>query len=122
MRGNFCPDGAVAKITGKEGLRFSGPARVFDSEEDMLRGLEEGQIQKGDVIIIRYEGPQGGPGMREMLAPTAAIVGKGLGEVVGPEPDLTDVEIPGGMEGVSGRGQRTRRLGTNRMLRPAHWR
>ena len=64
MRGNFCPDGAVAKITGKEGLKFSGPARVFDSEEDMLAGLEKQQIQKGDVIIIRYEGPKGGPGCR----------------------------------------------------------
>ena len=63
MKGNFCPDGAVAKITGKEGLSFTGPARCFDSEEDMLRGLENKEIQKGDVIIIRYEGPQGGPAL-----------------------------------------------------------
>ena len=61
MRGNFCPDGAVAKITGKEGLNFSGTARCFDSEEDMLKGLEDGKIQKGDVVIIRFEGPTGRP-------------------------------------------------------------
>ena len=78
MRGNFCPDGAVAKITGKEGLTFTGPARCFDSEEDMLLGLEKKVIKKGDVIIIRYEGPQGGPGMPEMLTPTSAICGYGL--------------------------------------------
>ena len=77
MRGNVCPDGAVAKITGKEGLVFSGPARCFDSEELMLTGLEQGRIQKGDVVVIRYEGPQGGPGMPEMLTPTSAIMGAG---------------------------------------------
>src|SRR4029450_7675964 len=79
MRGNFCPDGAVAKITGKEGLKFSGPVRCYDSEEEMLHGLERKEIQKGDVIIIRYEGPQGGPGMPEMLTVTSAIMGAGLG-------------------------------------------
>jgi len=63
LRGNLAPDGAVAKITGKEGERFSGPAKVFDSEEDMLAGLEQGQIAKGSVVVIRYEGPKGGPGM-----------------------------------------------------------
>ena len=84
MRGNFCPDGAVAKITGKEGLQFTGPAKVFDSEEDMLHALEQKKINKGDVVIIRYEGPQGGPGMPEMLTPTSAIVGAGLGQRCGP--------------------------------------
>ena len=72
----------MAKITGKEGERFSGPARVFDCEEDMLSALEEGRIQKGDVIVIRYEGPKGGPGMPEMLTPTSAVMGAGLGEEV----------------------------------------
>src|SRR5690625_5721263 len=70
LRGSLAPEGAVAKITGKEGLQFSGPARVYDAEEDMLAGLEKGEIEKGDVIIIRYEGPKGGPGMPEMLTPT----------------------------------------------------
>ncbi|HMO87364.1 MAG TPA: dihydroxy-acid dehydratase, partial [Lacipirellulaceae bacterium] len=79
MRGNLCPDGAVAKITGKEGLVFTGTANCFDSEEEMLAALEQGQIRKGDVVIIRYEGPQGGPGMPEMLTPTSAIMGAGLG-------------------------------------------
>ena len=79
LKGNLAPEGAVAKITGKEGLRFSGPAKVFDSEEDMLHALEEHKIAKGDVVIIRYEGPQGGPGMPEMLTPTSAIMGAGLG-------------------------------------------
>ncbi len=96
MKGNFCPDGAVAKITGKEGLKFSGPARCFDSEEDMLKGLEDKQIQKGDVIIIRYEGPKGGPGMREMLAPTSAIMGRGLGQEVAL---ITDGRFSGGSHG-----------------------
>ncbi len=96
MRGNLCPGGAVAKITGKEGLKFSGPARVFDSEEDMLVGLEKQQIQKGDVIIIRYEGPKGGPGMPEMLTPTSAIVGAGLGSHVAL---ITDGRFSGGSHG-----------------------
>ena len=82
LKGNFAPGGSVAKITGKEGRQFSGPARVFDGEEAMLKSLEEGGIQKGDVIIIRYEGPKGGPGMPEMLTPTSAIMGAGLGSDV----------------------------------------
>ena len=73
------PQGSVAKITGKEGERFSGVAKVFDSEEAMLAGLENKQINKGDVVVIRYEGPKGGPGMPEMLTPTSAIMGAGLG-------------------------------------------
>jgi dihydroxy-acid dehydratase len=77
MRGNFCPEGAVAKITGKEGLRFTGTANCFDSEEEMLAALQQGKIKKGDVVVIRYEGPQGGPGMPEMLSPTGSIVGAG---------------------------------------------
>lgn len=96
MRGNFCPDGAVAKITGKEGLVFSGPARVYDSEEEMLTGLEANEIKKGDVIIIRYEGPQGGPGMPEMLTPTSAIMGAGLGSDVAL---ITDGRFSGGSHG-----------------------
>ena len=83
LYGNLAPEGAVAKITGKEGDSFSGPARVFDCEEDMLRALEQKNIQAGDVIIIRYEGPKGGPGMPEMLTPTSAIMGAGLGDKVG---------------------------------------
>jgi dihydroxy-acid dehydratase len=96
MRGNVAPDGAVAKITGKEGLVFTGTARCFDSEELMLRGLEEGRIKKGDVVIIRYEGPQGGPGMPEMLTPTSAIMGAGLGSDVAM---LTDGRFSGGSHG-----------------------
>ena len=96
LKGNLAPDGSVAKITGKEGLRFEGPARVYDSEEDMLRGLEQGQIAKGDVIVIRYEGPKGGPGMPEMLTPTSAIMGAGLGKDVAL---LTDGRFSGGSHG-----------------------
>lgn len=96
LRGNLAPDGAVAKITGKEGLVFTGPARVYDSEEAMLAGLEQGQIEKGDVIIIRYEGPKGGPGMPEMLTPTSAIMGAGLGKDVAL---LTDGRFSGGSHG-----------------------
>jgi len=96
LRGNLAPEGAVAKITGKEGERFSGPARVYDSEEAMLAGLEAGQIHKGDVIIIRYEGPKGGPGMPEMLTPTSAITGAGLGKDVAL---LTDGRFSGGSHG-----------------------
>ncbi len=96
LRGNLAPEGAVAKITGKEGERFSGPARVYDSEEDMLAGLEAGQIRKGDVVIIRYEGPRGGPGMPEMLTPTSAIMGAGLGPDVAL---LTDGRFSGGSHG-----------------------
>ena len=96
LRGNLAPQGAVAKITGKEGLRFSGPARVYDSEEDMLHGLERKEIAKGDVIVIRYEGPKGGPGMPEMLTPTSAIMGAGLGKDVAL---LTDGRFSGGSHG-----------------------
>ena len=96
LRGNLAPEGAVAKITGKEGLVFSGPARAYDSEEDMLKGLEDGQIGKGDVIIIRYEGPKGGPGMPEMLTPTSAIMGAGLGKDVAL---MTDGRFSGGSHG-----------------------
>ncbi len=96
LRGNLAPEGAVAKITGKEGLKFSGPAKVFDSEELMLKALEDKQIAKGDVIIIRYEGPQGGPGMPEMLTPTSAIMGAGLGSDVAL---LTDGRFSGGSHG-----------------------
>ena len=96
LYGNLAADGAVAKITGKEGLKFTGPARAFDSEEEMLKGLEDGKIQKGDVVIIRYEGPKGGPGMPEMLTPTSAIVGAGLGSDVAL---LTDGRFSGGSHG-----------------------
>jgi dihydroxy-acid dehydratase len=96
LRGNLAPDGAVAKITGKEGLKFSGPARCFDSEEDMLHSLEKGGIKKGDVVIIRFEGPKGGPGMPEMLTPTSAIVGAGLGHDVAL---MTDGRFSGGSHG-----------------------
>jgi dihydroxy-acid dehydratase len=96
LRGNLAPQGAVAKITGKEGLQFSGPARVYDSEEDMLHGLERQEIAKGDVIVIRYEGPKGGPGMPEMLTPTSAIMGAGLGKDVAL---LTDGRFSGGSHG-----------------------
>jgi len=96
LKGNLAPGGSVAKITGKEGLRFSGPARVFDGEEDMLRALEERRIQKGDVVVIRYEGPKGGPGMPEMLTPTSAIMGAGLGNDVAL---LTDGRFSGGSHG-----------------------
>jgi dihydroxy-acid dehydratase len=96
LRGSLAPEGAVAKITGKEGLAFSGSAAVFDSEEEMLRALEEGRIEPGMVIVIRYEGPKGGPGMPEMLTPTSAIVGAGLGEQVAL---LTDGRFSGGSHG-----------------------
>ncbi len=96
LRGTLAPEGAVAKITGKEGLQFSGPARCFDSEEDMLHALEQKQIQKGDVVVIRYEGPKGGPGMPEMLTPTSAIMGAGLGADVAM---LTDGRFSGGSHG-----------------------
>lgn len=96
LRGNLAPEGAVAKITGKEGLVFKGPANVFDSEEAMLDALEQKQINKGDVVIIRYEGPKGGPGMPEMLTPTSAIMGAGLGKDVAL---LTDGRFSGGSHG-----------------------
>jgi len=96
LKGNLAPGGAVAKITGKEGLRFSGPARVYDCEEDMLHALERKEIAKGDVVVIRYEGPKGGPGMPEMLTPTSAIMGAGLGKDVAL---LTDGRFSGGSHG-----------------------
>lgn len=96
LKGNLAPEGSVAKITGKEGLRFSGPARVYDCEEDMLKGLERGEIKKGDVVVIRYEGPKGGPGMPEMLTPTSAIMGAGLGKDTAL---ITDGRFSGGSHG-----------------------
>jgi dihydroxy-acid dehydratase len=96
LKGNLAPEGAVGKITGKEGISFTGPAVVFDSEELMLAALEDQQIKKGDVIVIRYEGPKGGPGMPEMLTPTSAIMGAGLGKDVAL---LTDGRFSGGSHG-----------------------
>ncbi|MEE9147355.1 MAG: dihydroxy-acid dehydratase [Candidatus Tectomicrobia bacterium] len=96
LKGNLAPGGAVGKITGKEGLMFSGPAKVFDAEEDMLQALERHEIHAGDVVVIRYEGPKGGPGMPEMLTPTSALVGAGLGGGVAL---LTDGRFSGGSHG-----------------------
>jgi dihydroxy-acid dehydratase len=96
LHGNLAPDGSVAKITGKEGERFSGTAKVYDSEEAMLAGLERHEITKGQVVVIRYEGPKGGPGMPEMLTPTSAIMGAGLGHDVAL---LTDGRFSGGSHG-----------------------
>jgi dihydroxy-acid dehydratase len=96
LYGNLAPQGAVAKISGKEGLSFTGKARVFASEEKALEKILDGSIKKGDVIVIRYEGPQGGPGMREMLSPTSAIMGKGLGKDVAL---ITDGRFSGGSHG-----------------------
>lgn len=94
--GNLAEEGAVAKITGKEGLRFSGPARVFDGEFEANAGIQEGKVKAGEVVVIRYEGPQGGPGMPEMLKPTAAIMGAGLGKEVAL---ITDGRFSGGTHG-----------------------
>jgi len=96
LKGNLAPGGSVAKITGKEGEVFTGPAKVYDSEEEMLAALENNEIKKGDVIIIRYEGPKGGPGMPEMLTPTSAIIGAGLGNDVAM---ITDGRFSGGSHG-----------------------
>jgi dihydroxy-acid dehydratase len=96
LHGNLAPEGSVAKITGKEGLGFTGPARVFNSEEESMKSILDGAVKKGDVIVIRYEGPTGGPGMREMLAPTSAIMGKGLGDEVAL---ITDGRFSGGTHG-----------------------
>jgi dihydroxy-acid dehydratase len=96
LTGNLASGGAVAKITGKEGLCFTGTARVFDCEEDALHNILDGSINKGDVIVIRYEGPKGGPGMREMLSPTSAVMGKGLGKEVAL---ITDGRFSGGTHG-----------------------
>jgi dihydroxy-acid dehydratase len=96
LRGNLAPEGAVAKISGHEGLKFTGKAIVFDSEETALRAILNGKVKKGHVVVIRYEGPKGGPGMREMLSPTSAIMGKGLGKDVAL---ITDGRFSGGSHG-----------------------
>ncbi len=97
LRGNLAEEGAVAKITGIKSRKIEGPARVFESEEDCMKAIMKRQIQSGDVIVIRYEGPKGGPGMREMLAPTSAIIGLGLGDSVGL---ITDGRFSGGTYGM----------------------
>ena len=96
LRGNIAPEGAVAKISGKEGESFTGKARVFDSEDDAQKAILAGKIVAGDVVVIRYEGPKGGPGMREMLGPTSAIMGRGLGKDVAL---ITDGRFSGGTHG-----------------------
>lgn len=96
LRGNLAPGGSVAKISGKEGDSFTGPARVFNGEKNLIEGIEEGRVQKGDVVVIRYVGPKGGPGMPEMLKPTAAIIGAGLGPHVAL---ITDGRFSGGSHG-----------------------
>jgi dihydroxy-acid dehydratase len=96
LRGNLAPEGAVAKISGKEGERFSGTARVYDSEEAAMQAVLRGDIKAGDVVVIRYEGPRGGPGMREMLSPTSAVMGRGLGKEVAL---VTDGRFSGGTHG-----------------------
>jgi dihydroxy-acid dehydratase len=96
LHGNLATEGSVAKITGKEGLIFTGTAKVFDTEEQALQSILKGEIIPGNVIVIRYEGPKGGPGMREMLSPTAAIMGKGLGKDVAL---ITDGRFSGGTHG-----------------------
>ena len=96
LYGNLSPDGSVAKITGKEGLSFTGIARPYDSEEKAMKAILGGRIKRGDIIVIRYEGPKGGPGMREMLGPTGAIMGAGLGDDVAL---ITDGRFSGGTHG-----------------------
>jgi dihydroxy-acid dehydratase len=96
LYGNLAPEGAVAKITGKEGLTFAGPARVFDGEERATAAILSGAVRAGDVVVIRYEGPKGGPGMREMLSPTGALTGRGLGGKVAL---ITDGRFSGGSHG-----------------------
>jgi dihydroxy-acid dehydratase len=97
LRGNLAPDGAVVKMAGHERVYHKGPARVFDREEDAMRMIDDQKIVPGDVVVIRYEGPKGGPGMREMLSITAAIVGQGLGESVAL---VTDGRFSGGTRGL----------------------
>jgi len=97
LKGNLAPEGCVAKITGLKNPVITGPARVFDSENDCMQAIMAKRIKAGDVIVIRYEGPKGGPGMQEMLAPTAALIGQGLGESVGL---LTDGRFSGGTWGM----------------------
>jgi len=96
LYGNLAPEGAVAKISGKEGLKFSGKAIVFDNEHEALEAILDGRVKKGHVIVIRYEGPVGGPGMREMLSPTSAVMGRGLGKDVAL---ITDGRFSGGSHG-----------------------
>jgi dihydroxy-acid dehydratase len=96
LYGNISTEGSVAKITGKEGTQFKGPAKIFDSEEDCLKGIQDDEVIAGDVVVIRFEGPKGGPGMREMLSITAAIMGKGLGKDVAM---ITDGRFSGGTHG-----------------------
>ena len=95
LYGNLAPEGAVAKITGHEGLTFTGSARVFHGEEAAMRAIMDGRVGEGDVVVVRYEGPKGGPGMREMLSPTSAIKGRGLSDVA----LLTDGRFSGGSHG-----------------------
>src|SRR5438067_527750 len=97
LRGNLAPEGGVAKITGVKSLTMTGPARVFDSEEACLDAILKGRVKRGDVVVIRYEGPKGGPGMREMLSPTSALIGAGLGDAVGL---ITDGRFSGGTYGL----------------------
>src|SRR4030095_7868660 len=97
LRGNLAPEGCVAKITGLKNPSITGPARVFDSENDAMDAILAKKIHAGDVIVIRYEGPKGGPGMQEMLAPTSALIGQGLGESVGL---ITDGRFSGGTWGM----------------------
>jgi dihydroxy-acid dehydratase len=97
LKGNLAEEGAVAKLTGIKHRRITGPARVFDSEEECLRAILDKKIVAGDVVVVRYEGPKGGPGMREMLAPTSAIIGAGLGDSVGL---ITDGRFSGGTYGM----------------------
>jgi len=97
LRGNLAPEGGVAKVTGVKSLTMTGPARVFDSEEACLEAILKGRVQRGDVVVIRYEGPKGGPGMREMLSPTSALIGAGLGDAVGL---ITDGRFSGGTYGL----------------------
>jgi dihydroxy-acid dehydratase len=97
LRGNLAPDGAVVKIAGHERPYHKGPAKIYDREEDAMHAIEAGEVVSGDVVVIRYEGPRGGPGMREMLGITGAIVGAGLGETVAL---LTDGRFSGGTRGL----------------------
>ncbi|MGY2894549.1 dihydroxy-acid dehydratase [Deinococcus sp. UYEF24] len=97
LRGNLAPEGSVAKISGLKSIKITGPARVFESEEESMHAIMSDQIRAGDVLVIRYEGPKGGPGMREMLSPTSAIIGKGLGDSVGL---ITDGRFSGGTYGL----------------------
>jgi dihydroxy-acid dehydratase len=97
LKGNLAPEGCVAKITGLKSPKITGPARVFDSENDCMKAIMAKRIKAGDVVVIRYEGPKGGPGMQEMLAPTSALIGQGLGESVGL---ITDGRFSGGTWGM----------------------